>query len=177
MELPSFRRADPARWWRALAVACLVPVLLVTLVPTMLGWQRLVLTDGAQDVGLHGGSLLITHADVVRELHPGDLVVDPATNGIVTVHRVAEVRGADLVVEGDGGRRVLGDSGGAVQHVLLAVPWVGRLAVLGRPLSLLMVGFGALALAVLVPHGRRPAEVRPPPGSRRGVTAGRADAR
>ena len=148
-----------------LATAALAAYCLLLVVPSVLGFQRYVLTGGSMEPTLHRGSLVFDKVTPVEDLAVGDVItyVPPGESRPLS-HRLTSVTHDDtdgLVFTSKGDANVAGDPwkftlDDRVQaKVVFTVPWAGYpLWVLGSPLSrLLLIGGPAMAIAVIT--GRR----------------------
>ncbi len=148
-----------------LATAALAAYCLLLVVPSLLGFQRYVLTGGSMEPTMHRGSLVFDRVTPVEDLVVGDVItyVPPGESRPLS-HRITSVtrdRTNGLVFTSMGDANEAGDPwkftlDDRVQaKVVFTVPWAGYpLWVLGSPLSrLLLIGGPAMAIAVLT--GRR----------------------
>ncbi len=148
-----------------LATAALAAYCLLLVVPSLLGFQRYVLTGGSMEPTMHRGSLVFDRVTPVEDLVVGDVItyVPPGESRPLS-HRITSVtrdRTNGLVFTSKGDANEAGDPwkftlDDRVQaKVVFTVPWAGYpLWVLGSPLSrLLLIGGPAMAIAVLT--GRR----------------------
>jgi signal peptidase len=148
-----------------LATAALAGYCLLLVVPSLLGFQRYVLTGGSMEPTLHRGSLVFDRVTPVEELVVGDVItyVPPGMSSPLS-HRIMSITRGD-----DGGLvfTTRGDANGAVDpwlftlddpgqaRVSFDVPYAGYpLWVLGSPLSRFLL-IGAPALVVAGVTGRR----------------------
>jgi signal peptidase len=148
-----------------LATAALAAYCLLLVVPSLLGFQRYVLTGGSMEPTLHRGSLVFDKVTPVEDLAVGDVItyVPPGASRPLS-HRITSVThdvNGGLVFTSKGDANEAGDPwkftlDDQVQAtVVFTVPWAGYpLWVLGSPLSrLLLIGGPATAIAVVT--GRR----------------------
>jgi signal peptidase len=148
-----------------LATAALAAYCLLLVVPSLLGFQRYVLTGGSMEPSLHRGSLVFDRVTPVEDLAVGDVItyVPPGASRPLS-HRITSVTRDDkngLVFTSRGDANDAGDPwkftlDDRVQaKVVFTVPWAGYpLWVLGSPLSrLLLIGGPAMAIAIIT--GRR----------------------
>ena len=148
-----------------LATAGLAAYCLLLVVPSLLGFQRYVLTGGSMEPTLHRGSLVFDKVAPVEDLGVGDVItyVPPGESRPLS-HRITSITHDDrngLVFTSKGDANDAGDPwkftlDDQVQaKVVFTVPWAGYpLWVLGSPLSrLLLIGGPAMAIAVIT--GRR----------------------
>ena len=148
-----------------LATAGLAAYCLLLVVPSLLGFQRYVLTGGSMEPTLHRGSLVFDKVAPVEDLAVGDVItyVPPGASRPLS-HRITSVTHDDkngLVFTSKGDANDAADPwkftlDDEVQaKVVFTVPWAGYpLWLLGSPLSrLLLIGGPALAIAVIT--GRR----------------------
>ena len=148
-----------------LATAALATYCLLLVVPSVLGFQRYVLTGGSMEPTLHRGSLVFDRVTPVGDLAVGDVItyVPPGASRPLS-HRITSVTHDDrngLVFTSKGDANVAGDpwkftlDDRMQAKVVFTVPWAGYpLWVLGSPLSrLLLIGGPAMAIAVIT--GRR----------------------
>ncbi len=148
-----------------LATAALAGYCLLLVVPSVLGFQRYVLTGGSMEPTLHRGSLVFDQVTPVEELVVGDVItyVPPGMSSPLS-HRIMSISPGDdgelvFTTRGDANDAVdpwlfvLDDAGQA--RVSFDVPWAGYpLWVLGSRLSRFLL-IGAPALVVAVVTGRR----------------------
>jgi len=148
-----------------LATAGLAAYCLLLVVPSLLGFQRYVLTGGSMEPTLHRGSLVFDKVAPVEDLAVGDVItyVPPGESRPLS-HRITSITHDDkngLVFTSKGDANDAGDPwkftlDDEVQaKVVFTVPWAGYpLWLLGSPLSrLLLIGGPAMAIAVIT--GRR----------------------
>jgi signal peptidase len=148
-----------------LATAALAAYCLLLVVPSVLGFQRYVLTGGSMEPNLHRGSLAFDKVTSVEDLAVGDVItyVPPGESRPLS-HRITSVtddgkNGLVFTSKGDANsaadpwKFTLDDKVQA--KVVFTVPWAGYpLWVLASPLSrLLLIGGPAMAIAVIT--GRR----------------------
>jgi signal peptidase len=144
-----------------LATAALAAYCLLLVVPSLLGFQRYVLTGGSMEPTLHRGSLVFDRVTDVQDLGVGDVItyVPPGMSRPLS-HRIVKIARDD-----DGVRvfRTRGDANDSVDpwrftldepqqaRVVFDVPLAGYpLWVLGSPLSrLLLIGFPALTIGLV----------------------------
>ena len=162
---PAGRRRVLLTTATVLATAALAAYCLLLVVPSLLGFQRYVLTGGSMEPTLHRGSLVFDKVAPVEDLAVGDVItyVPPGESRPLS-HRITSVTHDDkngLVFTSKGDANDAADPwkftlDDEVQaKVVFTVPWAGYpLWVLGSPLSrLLLIGGPAMAIAVIT--GRR----------------------
>ena len=162
---PAGRRRVLLTTATVLATAALAAYCLLLVVPSLLGFQRYVLTGGSMEPTLHRGSLVFDKVAPVEDLAVGDVItyVPPGESRPLS-HRITSVTHDDkngLVFTSKGDANEAADPwkftlDDEVQaKVVLTVPWAGYpLWVLGSPLSrLLLIGGPAMAIAIIT--GRR----------------------
>ena len=162
---PAGRRRVLLTTATVLATAGLAAYCLLLVVPSLLGFQRYVLTGGSMEPTLHRGSLVFDKVAPVEDLAVGDVItyVPPGESRPLS-HRITSVTHDDkngLVFTSKGDANDAADPwkftlDDEVQaKVVFTVPWAGYpLWVLGSPLSrLLLIGGPAMAIAVIT--GRR----------------------
>lgn len=141
------------------------------LLPSLMGYERYVITGGSMSGSIEKGSVVFTQARPVADLEVGDVItyLPPADSGVGTLvtHRISEIE------QDDAGRSVLRTKGDANASV---DPWTfslladtqpvvaGSVPALGYPLMaladrgtrMLVIGVpaGAIALLALVELGR-----------------------
>lgn len=141
------------------------------LLPSLMGYERYVITGGSMSGSIEKGSVIFTQARPVTDLKVGDVItyLPPADSGVGTLvtHRISEIE------QDDAGRSVLRTKGDANASV---DPWTfslladtqpvvaGSVPALGYPLMaladrgtrMLVIGVpaGAIALLALVELGR-----------------------
>ena len=142
-----------------LALACLV--MLATLVPALLGYERYVVVGSSMEPTIHRGSLIYDEVVPTEQLEVGDVITYvPPGSSAPTTHRIARAeRGAD-------GRRVFrtkGDNNAAEDlhpftldrptqtRVAFAVPHAGHLFMFlaSREARMLLLALPALLLALV----------------------------
>jgi signal peptidase len=148
-----------------LATAALAAYCLLLVVPSVLGFQRYVLTGGSMEPTLHRGSLVFDKVTPVEDLVVGDVFTfGPPGASRPLSHRITSVTHDDrnrLVFTSKGDANEAADPwtftlDDRVQaKVVFTVPWAGYpLWVLASPLSrLLLIGGPAMAIAGIT--GRR----------------------
>jgi signal peptidase len=162
---PAGRRRVLLTTATVLATAALAAYCLLLVVPSLLGFQRYVLTGGSMEPTLHRGSLVFDKVAPVEDLAVGDVItyVPPGESRPLS-HRITSVthddrNGLVFTSKGDANdaadpwKFTLDDQMQA--KVVFTVPWAGYpLWVLGSPLSrLLLIGGPAMAIAIIT--GRR----------------------
>ena len=118
-----------------LGLLCLV--LIATLIPPLLGYQRFVVVGGSMEPTIHRGSVIFDELVPVEDLRPGDVITYvPPGHTTPSTHRIVA---RELDREGSWRFRTKGDANAApdaqpfvlerpVQaRVALAVPYVGHL--------------------------------------------------
>ena len=158
---PAGRRRVLLTTATVLATAALAAYCLLLVVPSLLGFQRYVLTGGSMEPTLHRGSLVFDKVAPVEDLAVGDVItyVPPGESRPLS-HRITSITHDDkngLVFTSKGDANDAGDPwkftlDDEVQaKVVFTVPWAGYpLWVLGSPLSrLLLIGGPAMAIAVI----------------------------
>jgi hypothetical protein len=159
---PVPHRAGSSEWRRlALGLCVLVPVVLLVLLPTVLGFDRYVVTDSSMDGSLARGSVVLA-----REVAPGDLRVGDVITFRPPGGRSGERVSRRILTLEDGVARTRADATGRTDpwllrldgspyvRVWLGIPWIGYPFVVGGGwvvLALLAVAAFVLALAA----GRR----------------------
>jgi signal peptidase I len=160
---PSPHRPAPTPWGRLLAlVIVLGPVTILVLLPIGLGLERYVMSGDSMDAGDHGvaqGTVLFERAVPVGEVRVGDVITfhPPSSAGIdgMVTHRVVDVRGEDIITQGDAEARpdpwVLRGDPPTVSRLVFTLPFVGYAYLLvADPGIWAMVVLSAALLALLL---------------------------
>lgn len=134
---PSPHRPAPTPWGRLLAlVVVLGPVSILVLLPIGLGLERYVMSGDSMDAGDYGiaqGTVLFERAVPVGDVRVGDVITyrPPSSSGVdrMVTHRVVEVRGDDIITQGDAEPErdpwVLRGDPPSVSRVVFTLPLVG----------------------------------------------------
>ncbi|NYG56652.1 signal peptidase I [Nocardioides perillae] len=159
-----------------LGILVVVLVALGFLLPSLLGYERYVITGGSMSGTYEIGSVVFEEVVPVEDLRVGDVItyVPPAESGIANfvTHRIVDVDGDEFVTRGDANADVdpwtFQLTAATQPRVVASVPHVGwvflaladrgtRMAVIGIPAALIAL----MALAELVRALRAPREEEP----------------
>lgn len=173
------RRVWSPRAWALIVTLLFVPVTALVVVPTVMGWERYVVSSDAMGGTLSRGTLVFARVVPAGDVRVGDVVTfDPPGDegdGLVT-QRVVGVRPGALLTRADDQpdarpRRVLVPDHPTVSRMVVAVPGIGLpfLLTIGTWawIALVLVAGGALAAFVVQDRrqeARRRNSAAPPVG-------------
>ncbi len=126
------QRAHAPRPWTLLALVLLTPVTILAILPTMLGFERYVVSNDSMGGDLARGTMVFEQRVPVGDLEVGDVVTYArASDGHLVTHRVSALGPGFVRTQAD--RRAMPDSGSidtreqtTLPRVVLAVPFVGH---------------------------------------------------
>jgi signal peptidase I len=152
---------------RTLAVAMLLALAALMLVPALLGYERYVVTGGSMGDAVPRGSIVYGQRVPVASLRPGDVITyTPPGHGRPLTHRIVSVGvGGEVRTKGDANAapdpwraRLPGPEQAVVRfHVPLAGHALAALSV--RWVRMLVIGVPALLVAASALRRLRPAAV------------------
>lgn len=160
------RRVWTTRGWIAIAVLLFAPVTALTLVPTMFGLERYVMSSDEMDLPLGRGSVVLERVVPVSDLEVGDVITyrppsDSGKSGLIT-HRIVDTRPGAVRTQGDSQAQpdpwlVSTGERPTMSRVVFAIPYIGLPFLLsaGTWLWLSLLLAGAALAAVAAPGWRR----------------------
>jgi hypothetical protein len=149
-------------------------LLLASVAPALAGWQSTVVLSGSMQPGVSPGDVAVVRPVPIKQLAIGDvlLVDDPDAPGQLRLHRLVEVEGAGLRLQGDANPTAdprLVDPAAVHGVAVLDLPGLGLPVLWAREGRTAMVAGSALALALLtglaLAHRGPPDDDGPAPGS------------
>jgi signal peptidase len=182
------RVRSQARWLlldaREALVACLIGMLLASVVPVLLGWKSTVVVSGSMMPRIRPGDV-ITAAPAPDRVKVGTVVLvdDPAHPGELLMHRVIRFDDADrMITKGDANQtadttpvpmaNLVGIPRIRIPYIGLPYLWIRQ----GRYVPVVAAGILVLALLLWRPRRRRPHDESTPPSHRRSLLNGPLDA-
>lgn len=128
------RRVWTTRAWLAIVVLLFAPVTVLTLLPTMFGLERYVMSGSEMDGLLSRGSVVFERVVPASDLEVGDVVTYQAPagsgeTGLVT-HRIVDIRPGVVYTDSDlhagsDSQRVSTSEAPTMSRVVFAIPFVG----------------------------------------------------